>query len=308
MVWVLWDQSEGKPKMGARAPNADSCVSTRKRTRFAGCATQNPCESGLSCVDVVPSPGYECKETVIDQCDDTPCRNGGTCHSDTDSGENPLPFTCQCRGDWFGRYCENRITCQGEQEIMFDEKMQMTRLCEPFTGFVGNKIIDLSGRNNIRGINKKTFSMRKFQNAKNLKLHRSMISYLDAAAFRELRQLKKINLKNNKLAELPDYLFHYNTKLQTLNLQNNQLSELPAGVVVKSIKYLYLNDNPELELNSNTFKDLSNAKEVFVYNTGESSRTLKNLCNQLKRTRKVSGKCCYEVTQNAFGVEIPKCA
>merc|ERR550534_1639035 len=117
---------------------------------------------------------------------------------------------------------------------MFDEKMQLTKLCRPFTGFDSKKkMIDLSGRNNIRGINKKAFILKKFSSAKNLKLQRSMISKLDSASFRELTDLKKVNLSKNKLKSLPSHLFFYNRKLQILNLQSNQLSgKFGKGIIV----------------------------------------------------------------------------
>ena len=56
---------------------------------------------GFKCACATGFTGYKC-ETVIDQCAQRPCKNGGTC---VDFGS--LGFVCQCPPTCTGQNCSN---------------------------------------------------------------------------------------------------------------------------------------------------------------------------------------------------------
>jgi len=305
----FWNNAAGKPIKGANLHDP-SCLWPDCTVDACGCAAGN---MTAACSKAVRGSLLDelIDEVVVqvDKCDKNPCENGGKCVSDKTSSLNPYPFECQCADGFEGAYCESEIGCEGQQEMMFNQKMEMTRLCDPFTGFKQtrkNKIIDLSGRNNIRGILKKAFSESKFKYANNLKLHRSNIAKLDKDTFYDLPYLKKINLKMNKLKKLPAGLFESNKRLETLVLSENQLSgNIPKGVLTSSLKNLYINDNPKLTL---TWGDLSklNLNELHFWNTNFSKLPHEAVCKHLIHLKRVK-KCCYGTETDAFGAVREQC-
>merc|ERR1712178_153667 len=292
----FWNNAKGEPIKGANTHDS-SCLWPDCTVDACGCAASNmtaACRKGVrgNAIETLLD------EVVVqvDKCDKNPCENGGKCVSDKTSSLNPYPFECQCADGFEGAYCESEIGCEGQQEMMFNQKMEMTRLCNPFTGFKQtkkNKIIDLSGRNNIRGILKKAFSETKFRYANNLKLHRSNIAKLDKDTFADLAYLKKINLKMNKLKQLPAVL------------SENQLSgSIPKGVLTSSLKNLYLNDNPKLVVGWNDLSKL-NLNELHIWNTKmwDSRYKHEDVCGWLTQSKKAK-KCCYGTDADAFGAVI----
>merc|ERR1712178_10052 len=339
MTWKFWDPVEGKPIKGksladpnCKWPNCvvDSCTafnethpdpSLSKETgkkpskgiRMTGCML-DPCAKNEKCVDYQYEPGYICKKTVINPCNNNPCQNGGRCVADLKSNQNPLKYSCECVTGWSGKYCEDAVRCKGEHEILFNEKMEIVKICEPFSGYKQtkkNKIIDLSGRNDIRGIKNKAFDLSKFTYANNLKLHRSTISKLDQQVFQDLPYLEKLNLKMNNLESLPENLFVNNGQLKVLILSENNLKgELPTGILRSNLKFVYLNDNPELIPTWNTLSVLRGAKELHIQNTKKGQYSQKQLCGWLtrqSRSGKQVEKCCYDTETDAFGAILPVC-
>jgi len=311
MVWGLWNDAPGKnePKYEVKLRRKDTCV--HKKHGVLKTCDDLPCGANRICKNIKKAPGFICKRK-IDPCRRQNCMNG-KCEADFYSGVQPTPFKCICKSSFMGKRCEVKINCSKGKRFVLDEKSYLARACEKPEKYV----LNLSGLGFINGIGASAFD--EFQNdIDTLKFRQSNIKSIEyyysdryeqkKTAFNSLRSLKNLDLSYNYIDRIPELAFYNNYLLEKLDISHNRLSGLLSEKLFQSsLKIIFLNDNPELILREETFKNLVKIKKLWIHNTNGSDTGRKILCRKLKNTGKVEDECCYGVTQDFYRNDIRLC-
>ncbi|MFV2016094.1 MAG: leucine-rich repeat domain-containing protein [Candidatus Heimdallarchaeota archaeon] len=166
----------------------------------------------------------------------------------------------------------------------------------------GDKIIalDLSGLN-LSDLQSGVFDGLK--DIKRLNLGYNQITTIDSKIFSGLSKLTFLSFFNNQISEIPDDFLTLFPDLEWLDLRENGLTKVPSSVVgLKKLKYLYLQNNPDLTTDEHDFsadyhstRDVGKFVEEFQKATGTApaeSATPKKMTKKTtkKTSEKVKGK------------------
>jgi Leucine-rich repeat (LRR) protein len=148
-------------------------------------------------------------------------------------------------------------------------------------------------------------------------------NFIIPSNIQNLKTLKGLEIEHDNLMEIPEYLFYLdslsylsvdannikifnindsiNCLLDYLKINNNELTSLPKGIEkLKSLKFLYLNDNPNLQLEEicDILPHLENLELLAICNTGKTEYIPlpKNISNLVKLKTVI-------ITENHYSIE-----
>ncbi|KAM4022955.1 cadherin EGF LAG seven-pass G-type receptor 3 isoform 2-T2 [Anomaloglossus baeobatrachus] len=104
----------GDTPSGITFPKPTNLVNVKNGCNVTNSCDSVPCQANSSCVDTwlghvcVCHPGF-LGDNCMDICQLNPCENKGVCAHHPD---HPMGYMCECSGQHFGRYCENRMDHQ----------------------------------------------------------------------------------------------------------------------------------------------------------------------------------------------------
>ncbi|XP_011866814.1 PREDICTED: leucine-rich repeat-containing protein 15-like [Vollenhovia emeryi] len=127
------------------------------------------------------------------------------------------------------------------------------------------KTLDLSG-NRISAIPYLTFCT-SLRNLEFLYLSNNVITTIEARAFYSLQNLQHLDLSNNLLKHLPPH-WGYSLAITELHLERNNFTELDSMslVNIKTLRNIYLDENPLLVLKARSFHSLPESLNVHLTN------------------------------------------